>query len=265
MAVAVSPSTLNLDGGGGNGSLTATMSFPAATKAAGYICRAANVGGEGIRTRVSILTSPTMFGLPTRPTPDHGDCTNMDMVALLGLGPGETVSCFDVLVNIFGNIGNWDVVLDPTGGTDHLMNAYFDKRTIAARIVALGLVHKTVALEVDAYSNRVGRAFRGFGFIRINKKQQAGSLVLQQNSPNPFNPVTKINFAVDKPGNVSVRVFNTRGELVRTITNQWYPQGEHTVSWDGKTQSGGHASSGIYYIKANSGGVTDVIKAVMAK
>ena len=89
--------------------------------------------------------------------------------------------------------------------------------------------------------------------------------VLQQNYPNPFNPVTKINFAVDKPGNVDVRVFNTRGELVKTITNQWYPQGEHFVSWDGKTQSGGHAPSGIYYIRAKSGGATDVIKAVLAK
>ena len=62
-----------------------------------------------------------------------------------------------------------------------------------------------------------------------------------------------------------MRVFNTRGELVRTITNQWYPQGEHTVSWDGRTQSGGHASSGIYYIQGLSGGAKSVIKTVLAK
>jgi flagellar hook assembly protein FlgD len=86
-----------------------------------------------------------------------------------------------------------------------------------------------------------------------------------QNSPNPFNPSTRIDFAVDLPGQVSVRVFNTRGELVRTISDQWYPQGMHTVSWDGKTQSGGRAPSGIYYIKAKSGESTDVIKAVLAK
>ena len=98
------------------------------------------------------------------------------------------------------------------------------------------------------------------------KKNLAGSsIVLQQNFPNPFNPVTKIQFAVDKPGNVEVRVFNTRGELVRTVSNQWYPQGSHTVTWDGSTQSGGHAASGIYYIRAKSGGATDIVKAVLAK
>ena len=203
-----------------------------------------------------------MLGLADRSTPNKGDCTNMDMLALFG----DSISCFDVLYYVFGNIGNWDVVLDPTGGTDHHMNVYWNARTIKDRLVALGLTDRYVGLDVRAYSNRIGQQFLGFGFIKISKVSGAGSIVaLQQNYPNPFNPVTKINFAVDKPGNVDVRVFNTRGELVKTITNQWYPQGEHFVSWDGKTQSGGHAPSGIYYIRAKSGGSTDVIKAVLAK
>jgi flagellar hook assembly protein FlgD len=77
--------------------------------------------------------------------------------------------------------------------------------------------------------------------------------------------VTKVSFAINKPGNASVRVFNTRGELVRTIVNQWFPQGQHEVSWDGKTASGGRAPSGIYFIKTDSNGGSDMIKAVMAK
>ena len=150
--------------------------------------------------------------------------------------------------------------------TGVLLTFYWKRRTIQNRIIALGLVDKYVGLEYRAYSNRIGQQFLGFGYIKLLRKNVgAGSVALQQNYPNPFNPVTKVNFAVDKPGNVDVRVFNTRGELVRTITNQWYPQGEHEVSWDGKTQSGGHAPSGIYYIRAKSNGATDVIKAVLAK
>ena len=261
MAVTVSPSQLNLNNGSGN-TVAANISFPAGTRAAGYVCRAANIGGDAIRMRRSIIASPTMLGLADRSTPNKGDCTNMDMLALFG----DSISCFDVLYYVFGNIGNWDVVLDPTGGIDHHMNVYWNARTIKDRLVALGLTDRYVGLDVRAYSNRIGQQFLGFGFIKISKVSGAGSIVaLQQNYPNPFNPVTKINFAVDKPGNVDVRVFNTRGELVKTITNQWYPQGEHFVSWDGKTQSGGHAPSGIYYIRAKSGGSTDVIKAVLAK
>lgn len=262
MAVAVSPSSIDLNSDTHTNTLTATLGFPAATRAAGYVCRAANVGGDAIRMRRSILSSPTMLGLNMRSTPNFGDCTNMDMLALFG----DSISCFDVLYYVFGNIGNWDVVLDPTGGTDNHMNVYWNLRTIKNRIVALGLVNQYVGLDVKAYSNRIGQRFIGFGYVRLLKKNLAGSTVaLQQNYPNPFNPVTKINFAVDKPGNVDVRVFNTRGELVRTITNQWYPVGDHAVSWDGKTQSGGHAPSGIYYIRAKSGGSSDVIKAVLAK
>jgi len=253
------------------GSVIATLRFPAQTLAAGYVCRAANQPNasglpeaprEVIRMRRSIIASPTMLGLPTDHTPSTGDCTNMDMVALFG----EGLSCFDVLYYVFGDIGHWDVVLDTTGANDHQMHVYWLKRNIGVRIATLGLTGKTVPLEVRAYSNRTGRQFLGFGFIKVTGNQAAGSLVaLQQNYPNPFNPITKITFANSKPGNVDVRVFNTRGELVRTIVNQWYPQGEHSVSWDGKTQSGGHASSGIYYIKANSEGHADVIKAVLAK
>ena len=156
--------------------------------------------------------------------------------------------------------------VDTTAAKDHTMNVYWGRRTIVNRIVALGLTGSYVPLEVRAYTNRVGRQLMGFGYVKFSNGNNAGSLVaMQQNYPNPFNPTTKINFSVSKAGNVDVRVFNTRGELVRTITNQWYPQGEHTVSWDGSTKSGGHAASGIYYIRAKSGGSTDVIKTVLAK
>jgi len=186
------------------------------------------------------------------------------------------VSCLDLVYYVLGTTGDgfWTVHPDTTGVTpqdptgtllDHI-DVTWDMRTIEDRIIALNLVNKFVGLDVKAYSNRIGQQFLGFGYIKLLRKNtNAGSLALQQNYPNPFNPVTKINFAVDKPGNVDVRVFNTRGELVKTITNQWYPQGGHEVSWDGKTQSGGHAPSGIYYIRAKSNGATDVIKAVLAK
>jgi hypothetical protein len=178
------------------------------------------------------------------------------------------VSCADFIYYISGNgaFGWWTVDYDTTGGTNHRVNVVWARRTIEDRIIALGLVNKYVGLEMRLYSNRIGQQMLGFGYLKLLKKNLAGSTIaLQQNYPNPFNPVTKINFALDKPGNVDVRVFNTRGELVRTVTNQWYPQGAHTVVWDGGTQSGGHAASGIYYIRAKSGGGTDVIKAVLAK
>jgi len=275
MTVQITPSQVDLDRAKDGDQFTAECTFPAATIAAGYVARAANqpnLSGlpehpkEGVRMRRSIIASPTMLGRAMDPQlTDDSDCSDMDLLALSGV-PDVPTTCFDVAYYILGAIGDYSVKVDTTLNDQHHMLIRYNRRAIQDRIVALGLVNKYVGIEMRAYSNRVGQQFLGFGYIRLNKKNTAGSTIaLQQNYPNPFNPITKIQFAVDKPGNVDVRVFNTRGELVRTVANTWYPQGSHTVSWDGKTQSGGHAPSGIYYIRAKSGGNADVIKAVLAK
>jgi len=264
--VAISPQTVDLNKGDGN-FFDVTTTYPAATIAAGYVNRATNVGGDGVRTRSSIIASPSLqgIGMPGTPFDNSFDCSSQ-AAEIFGGDQGH-VGCLDWIYYFVGSsaYGRWEQTIDPTG-LNHHMTFHWPRRTIQNRIIALGLVDKYVGLEFRSYSNRIGQQFLGFGYIKLLRKNVgAGSVALQQNYPNPFNPVTKINFAVDKPGNVDVRVFNTRGELVRTITNQWYPQGQHEVSWDGKTQSGGHAPSGIYYVRAKSNGATDVIKAVLAK
>jgi hypothetical protein len=249
------------------------LTLPQATRDLGYRARAANVRGEGFRMRRSIISSPTVMGLNGIATPDTGDCTLKDVAAQLG-APGDTsihMSCDEFVHAVFGDQGWWEMFEDTTtvGGVfndNHQLRLYHRQRTINERIVALNLVNKYVPFTVRAYTNVTGRQFLGFGYVRLVKSNlQAGSIVMRQNFPNPFNPVTKINFAVDKPGKVDVRVFNVRGELVKTISDTWYPQGEHTVAWDGKTVNGGRAPSGVYYVRARSNGGTDVIKAVLAK
>ncbi|MEK7348094.1 MAG: FlgD immunoglobulin-like domain containing protein, partial [Candidatus Eisenbacteria bacterium] len=94
---------------------------------------------------------------------------------------------------------------------------------------------------------------------------------MEQNAPNPFNPVTKIRFAVATPGFVNVRIYNVRGELVKTVASGNYGIGSHEAMWDGTTRVGGKASTGVYFAKASMGNgkggevTSDVIKMVMAK
>lgn len=266
----ISPTNIDITKSITSGYFTVAISMAPSTNALGFVARSQNAGGDGIRMRRSIIPSPTMMGISMAPTPldPTVDCTN-EYTELTGDNSQPFVSCHDLVYYVLGsqNDGFWTVHPDTTGATigDHI-DVTWNSRTIQDRIIALNLVNRYVGLDVRAYSNRIGQQLLGFAYLRLLKKNTAASsIVLQQNAPNPFNPVTKIQFAVDKPGNVEVRVFNTRGELVRTVTNQWYPQGSHTVTWDGSTQSGGHAASGIYYIRARSGGGTDIVKAVLAK
>jgi len=72
------------------------------------------------------------------------------------------------------------------------------------------------------------------------------SFKLLQNYPNPFNPSTTIQYELPKQGDVKVRIFNTTGQLIKTIVNQNQPAGLHKKVWNGQNESGHKVASGFY-------------------
>jgi Metallo-peptidase family M12/PA14 domain/Bacterial Ig domain/Right handed beta helix region/FlgD Ig-like domain len=72
---------------------------------------------------------------------------------------------------------------------------------------------------------------------------------LRQNVPNPFNPHTRISFALARGGAASLRVFDVAGRLVTTLVDRVLTAGEHTVTWDGESDRGQTVSSGIYFYR----------------
>jgi hypothetical protein len=70
------------------------------------------------------------------------------------------------------------------------------------------------------------------------------------NSPNPFNPNTKISFSAAQAGKVTVRIFNVAGQLVRTLETKVEAPGTASVYWDGKSDRNVTSSSGVYFYKA---------------
>jgi hypothetical protein len=67
------------------------------------------------------------------------------------------------------------------------------------------------------------------------------------NSPNPFNPMTKISFSVAKAGKVSIRIFNVAGGLVRTLETKVQSAGPTNIYWDGKSDRNVGVASGVYF------------------
>jgi len=76
---------------------------------------------------------------------------------------------------------------------------------------------------------------------------------LFQSYPNPFNPSTKIEYAIPVKGSVTLKVYNLIGVEVRTLVNESQIAGQHAVAWDGKDNRGNDVASGIYLyrIEAN--------------
>jgi subtilisin family serine protease len=88
---------------------------------------------------------------------------------------------------------------------------------------------------------------------------------LGKNYPNPFNPDTNISFSIKKDGFVSVKIYNTRGQLVKTIISENMQEGVHFTSWNGKDNSNKSVSSGIYFYKMDSQGYSSVRKMILMK
>jgi len=67
--------------------------------------------------------------------------------------------------------------------------------------------------------------------------------------PNPCNPTTTIEFSLAKPGLVSLKVFDLRGSLVRSLANGAHVAGRFVVEWRGRNSQGAPVASGVYFIR----------------
>ena len=81
------------------------------------------------------------------------------------------------------------------------------------------------------------------------------SLMLKQSYPNPFRlndfakASLKISYNLPKNGHVNLKIYNMKGQLVKTLINDFKDKGEHTAVWNGKDKFGKKIASGIYLYK----------------
>ncbi len=76
---------------------------------------------------------------------------------------------------------------------------------------------------------------------------------LSQNYPNPFNLGTFIEFSVPKTAAVFLRVFNLKGELVRTLFDDTLTPGQYTALWTGRDEHGRVQATGVYVYQVRIG------------
>jgi len=89
---------------------------------------------------------------------------------------------------------------------------------------------------------------------------------LRQNVPNPFNPSTTIAFEVPDGGaQVSLRVYDAAGRLVRTLVDGYEPSGMRTMTWDGRDDEGRSMPSGIYFSRMTAPEFSEATKMILLK
>jgi hypothetical protein len=77
---------------------------------------------------------------------------------------------------------------------------------------------------------------------------------LDQNVPNPFNPVTTIGYSIPEEGRVALRVYDVTGRLVRTLVDGHQCAGVSQAIWRGNDNNGAPVASGVYFYRLSTEG-----------
>ena len=86
------------------------------------------------------------------------------------------------------------------------------------------------------------------------------TVTLHQAYPNPFNPISNINYSVDIGQIINISIFDLNGRLIHTLVNDYHSPGNYIRNF-----SGHNLSSGIYFISLNNNNRIQTKKIILTK
>ncbi len=115
----------------------------------------------------------------------------------------------------------------------------------------------------------------GYGVYKYTTEESIGinsngievpeMFTLKQNFPNPFNPVTKIQYEVPVGSWVSVEIYNSLGQKIKTVYEGFESAGTYTIGWDGSDLNGSLMPSGVYFYTLTAGRHSETKKMVLVR
>lgn len=137
-------------------------------------------------------------------------------------------------------IGIYDVTASATG---------FDPRTMEDVVVSPNQ-NTTLNIILEPTSNE-------------DELSHVTATALRGNMPNPFNPETTIRFDILEPCQVTIDVFNLKGQKVRSLLSDIRNNGRHSVVFDARDDRGNMLSSGVYFYRFTAGQYTSTKKMLL--
>jgi len=191
----------------------------------------------------------------------YGGCFGINNFDALEAGPGaERLACFT----------------NPGGEPDYIYSAATLNLPGDDRIITLPYdfmyvytdPHHPVGHGVAARTSLLMEVMYFFQIsndLNITNAIPGAEKFFVKNHPNPFNPATRIEFNLSRAGRLTLKIFNVRGELVKTLIDETRQAGSDHIMWDGTNSQGSRVGSGIYFYEARTGGEVQVNKMALVK
>lgn len=155
-------------------------------------------------------------------------------------------------------------------------NTFSEMNDLITGIMYNGEDFKTMTLTFPLYfmntdqsRNLIRNALHSFGIPNANENivnTKPNVSLLLANYPNPFNPVTKIPYYLPKASEISIKIYNIKGQLVKTFNNGYQLSGNHDLIWNGTDKDNKVQASGIYFYSLQvNGKITDTKKMLLLK
>lgn len=116
-----------------------------------------------------------------------------------------------------------------------------------------------------AGGNTLRAGFWGWQLIPTEAEGIPAAFRLLQNFPNPFNPVTTIEFAVANECPVNLTIFDVSGRRIKQMVHETRPPGRYREKWDGTNDRGARVATGLYFYRLRAGSFVSVKKMVLLK
>jgi hypothetical protein len=155
-------------------------------------------------------------------------------------------------------IGDWDMPKDSTVWISAI-NEFDNQDVYRFNILGFKLNNTTPELIYTNPSTNPSLVLSRPGPTLVAEENPTG-FTLSQNYPNPFNARTTIEYNLEKPGKVSLEVYNLSGQKLETLVDGNQPVGNHRINFDASRYS-----SGTYLYKLNAGNSTKTNKMMLVK
>ncbi len=194
---------------------------------------------------------PVSVELPPVPPAGVMDARFGDGTMLWGFDGGDLRDSGGQPIQIRSAVSPVTIRWDPTDGTappgSYALEVFRDGSTVRYPM------EKPGSVTMDPGRSRLK-------VVPGSVKEQPSEFHLSSNYPNPFNPVTRLDYSLPSETRVKIVVFNVAGEIVATLIDGDRPAGRQSVRWDA-----GGLPSGVYYCRMNAGDFTSVRKLLLLK